>query len=108
MQARLESLASQWEELVAKSTEKSEKLKDASRQQTYNAGVKDMEFWLGEVRYRNSFYCVILFLLWVVRGPGIFLLFSGFLSPLLVILEVGGVGVGGVLKRRRKNQEKWG
>lgn len=61
MQARLESLASQWEELVAKSTEKSEKLKDASRQQTYNAGVKDMEFWLGEVRYRNSFYCVILF-----------------------------------------------
>ena len=63
MQARLESLASQWEELVAKSTEKSEKLKDASRQQTYNAGVKDMEFWLGEVRYRNSFHCVICFLL---------------------------------------------
>ena len=49
MQARLESLASQWETLVAKSAEKSEKLKEASRQQTYNAGVKDVEFWLGEV-----------------------------------------------------------
>ena len=49
VQARLESLASQWETLVAKSAEKSEKLKEASRQQTYNAGVKDAEFWLGEV-----------------------------------------------------------
>ncbi|KAL8606296.1 hypothetical protein ACOMHN_024191 [Nucella lapillus] len=49
VQTRLESLASQWEDLVAKSSEKSEKLKEASRQQTYNAGVKDMEFWLGEV-----------------------------------------------------------
>ena len=49
VQARLESLASQWETLVAKSAEKSEKLKEASRQQTYNAGVKDVEFWLGEV-----------------------------------------------------------
>ena len=49
VQARLESLASQWETLVGKSTEKSDKLKEASRQQTYNAGVKDMEFWLGEV-----------------------------------------------------------
>lgn len=51
VQARLESLASQWETLVGKSTEKSDKLKEASRQQTYNAGVKDMEFWLGEVSY---------------------------------------------------------
>lgn len=49
MKARLESLASQWETLVAKSAEKSDKLKEASRQQTYNAGVKDIEFWLGEV-----------------------------------------------------------
>ncbi|XP_067662527.1 spectrin alpha chain-like isoform X1 [Haliotis asinina] len=49
VQARLESLASQWEDLVAKSAEKSDKLKEANRQQTFNAGVKDMEFWLGEV-----------------------------------------------------------
>lgn len=75
MQARLESLASQWEELVAKSTEKSEKLKDASRQQTYNAGVKDMEFWLGEVCYPNSFHCLKLFLFFycgLVEGQGFF------------------------------------
>jgi len=52
VQARLESLASQWETLVGKSAEKSDKLKEASRQQTYNAGVKDMEFWLGEVNLK--------------------------------------------------------
>lgn len=49
VQNRLESLLEQWEDLVAKSAEKSEKLKEASRQQTYNAGVKDIDFWLGEV-----------------------------------------------------------
>ncbi|GFO16769.1 spectrin alpha chain [Plakobranchus ocellatus] len=49
VQNRLESLLGQWEDLVAKSAEKSEKLKEASRQQTYNAGVKDIDFWLGEV-----------------------------------------------------------
>ncbi|RUS85999.1 hypothetical protein EGW08_006269 [Elysia chlorotica] len=49
VQNRLESLLAQWEDLVAKSAEKSDKLKEASRQQTYNAGVKDMDFWLGEV-----------------------------------------------------------
>jgi len=49
VQNRLESLLSQWEDLVAKSAEKSDKLKEASRQQTYNAGVKDIDFWLGEV-----------------------------------------------------------
>ncbi|PVD22109.1 hypothetical protein C0Q70_17913 [Pomacea canaliculata] len=54
VQARLESLASQWEELVAKSSDKSEKLKEASKQQTYNAGVKDIEFWLGEVEQMLS------------------------------------------------------
>ena len=59
VQARLESLASQWEDLVGKSTEKSDKLKEANRQQTYNAGVKDIEFWLGEVSftaYKNIGY----------------------------------------------------
>ncbi|KAL5013103.1 hypothetical protein ScPMuIL_011654 [Solemya velum] len=49
VQARLESLASQWETLAEKSAEKSKKLQEASRQQMYNAGVKDIEFWLGEV-----------------------------------------------------------
>ncbi|XP_052834596.1 spectrin alpha chain isoform X3 [Octopus bimaculoides] len=49
VQARLESLSNQWESLVTKSTEKSEKLKEANKQQSYNAGVKDIDFWLGEV-----------------------------------------------------------
>lgn len=49
VKARLESLSSQWESLVSKSTEKSEKLKEANKQQSYNAGVKDIDFWLGEV-----------------------------------------------------------
>ena len=42
-------ITEQWEFLVNKSTEKSLKLKEASRQQTFNAGVKDIEFWLGLV-----------------------------------------------------------
>ncbi len=48
---RLQQIIEQWEFLVQKSSDKSLKLKEASRQQTYNAGVKDVEFWLGEVRY---------------------------------------------------------
>ena len=35
--------------MVQKSSEKSLKLKEASKQQTFNAGVKDIEFWLGLV-----------------------------------------------------------
>lgn len=67
VQARLANLAEQWETLVAKSAEKSEKLKEANRQQTYNAGVKDIEFWLGEVTsfcnfspHSQAFYSRIL------------------------------------------------
>lgn len=54
VKARLESLSSQWESLVSKSTEKSEKLKEANKQQSYNAGVKDIDFWLGEVRIHSG------------------------------------------------------
>jgi spectrin alpha len=46
---RLARITEQWEFLVNKSTEKSLKLKEASKQQTFNAGVKDIEFWLGLV-----------------------------------------------------------
>ena len=44
---KLADLTEQWEFLVQKSTEKSLKLKEATKQQTFNAGVKDIEFWLG-------------------------------------------------------------
>jgi spectrin alpha len=48
---RLQQIIEQWEFLVQKSSDKSLKLKEASRQQTFNAGVKDVEFWLGEVSH---------------------------------------------------------
>ncbi|GAB6021924.1 hypothetical protein CHUAL_006087 [Chamberlinius hualienensis] len=47
--ARLSAIAEQWEYLTLKSSEKSMKLKEANKQRTYNAAVKDIDFWLGEV-----------------------------------------------------------
>ncbi|CAG0906797.1 unnamed protein product, partial [Cyprideis torosa] len=49
VQQRLESIAQQWELLTQKSSEKSLKLKEANKQRTYIAAVKDLDFWLGEV-----------------------------------------------------------
>ncbi len=49
MQNRLESIAEQWELLTQKTSEKSMKLKEANRQRTFIAAVKDLDFWLGEV-----------------------------------------------------------
>lgn len=49
VQKRLECIADQWEFLTQKTTEKSLKLKEANKQRTYIAAVKDLDFWLGEV-----------------------------------------------------------
>ncbi|XP_034234548.1 spectrin alpha chain isoform X1 [Thrips palmi] len=49
VQRRLASIADQWEFLTHKTTEKSLKLKEANKQRTYIAAVKDLDFWLGEV-----------------------------------------------------------
>uniref|UniRef100_A0A4D5R8U1 Spectrin alpha chain n=2 Tax=Scolopendra TaxID=41364 RepID=A0A4D5R8U1_SCOVI len=49
VQSRLQSIADQWEFLTHKSSEKSMKLKEANKQRTFNAAVKDIDFWLGEV-----------------------------------------------------------
>merc|ERR1712226_1256019 len=49
VQNRLESIAEQWELLTQKTSEKSMKLKEANRQRTFIAAVKDLGFWLGEV-----------------------------------------------------------
>uniref|UniRef100_UPI00358EF662 spectrin alpha chain, non-erythrocytic 1 isoform X2 n=1 Tax=Myxine glutinosa TaxID=7769 RepID=UPI00358EF662 len=49
VQARMKALADQWEYLVNKSAEKSQKLKEANRQQNFNTGIKDFDFWLSEV-----------------------------------------------------------
>uniref|UniRef100_A0A8C7J5H5 Spectrin alpha, non-erythrocytic 1 n=1 Tax=Oncorhynchus kisutch TaxID=8019 RepID=A0A8C7J5H5_ONCKI len=39
----------QWQFLVNKSAEKSQKLKEANKQQNFNTGIKDFDFWLSEV-----------------------------------------------------------
>lgn len=49
VEERLAKIADQWDNLIKKAEEKSDKLKEANRQAAYNAGIKDMEFWLGEV-----------------------------------------------------------
>merc|ERR1719245_2226958 len=49
VQQRIESISEQWEVLSQKTTEKSMKLKEANRQRTFIAAVKDLDFWLGEV-----------------------------------------------------------
>lgn len=46
---RLTSISEQWTHLTTKTTEKSLKLKEANKQRTFNAAVKDIDFWLGEV-----------------------------------------------------------
>ncbi|XP_063696613.1 spectrin alpha chain [Culicoides brevitarsis] len=49
VQKRLTQIADRWEYLTQKTTEKSLKLKEANKQRTYIAAVKDLDFWLGEV-----------------------------------------------------------
>lgn len=50
LQSRLGALDEQWQFLVNKSAEKSQKLKEANKQQNFNTGIKDFDFWLSEVR----------------------------------------------------------
>ncbi|CAB1332446.1 unnamed protein product, partial [Coregonus sp. 'balchen'] len=49
VQSRLGALDEQWQFLVNKSAEKSQKLKEANKQQNFNTGIKDFDFWLSEV-----------------------------------------------------------
>lgn len=49
VQQRIQSITEQWKHLTTKTTEKSLKLKEANKQRTFNAAVKDIDFWLGEV-----------------------------------------------------------
>ena len=44
------SLKDQWEQLLEKIEEKTQKLREANQQQQFNEAVNDMDFWLGEVR----------------------------------------------------------
>ncbi|XP_075434718.1 spectrin alpha chain, non-erythrocytic 1 isoform X8 [Ascaphus truei] len=49
VKVRLAALHDQWQFLVHKSAEKSQKLKEANRQQNFNTGIKDFDFWLSEI-----------------------------------------------------------
>uniref|UniRef100_A0AAR2J8L2 Spectrin alpha chain, non-erythrocytic 1 n=1 Tax=Pygocentrus nattereri TaxID=42514 RepID=A0AAR2J8L2_PYGNA len=49
VKSRLVALDEQWQFLVNKSAEKSQKLKEANKQQNFNTGIKDFDFWLSEV-----------------------------------------------------------
>lgn len=46
---KIRSLDEQWQLLVRTTTEKSHRLKEANKQKSFMAAVKDLEFWLGEV-----------------------------------------------------------
>lgn len=50
-------MADQWQFLVQKSAEKSQKLKEANKQQNFNTGIKDFDFWLSEVTPRGFPSC---------------------------------------------------
>lgn len=47
---RITKLQQQWTYLVQKSSEKSQHLKESNQQQQFNTNVKELDFWLGEVR----------------------------------------------------------
>jgi len=51
---RITKLQQQWEYLVQKSSEKSQHLKESNQQQQFNTNVKELDFWLGEVRGENA------------------------------------------------------
>lgn len=48
---RITKLVEEWKVLTEKSRVKSEKLQALNQQRMYTAGVKDIEFWLGEVEH---------------------------------------------------------
>ncbi|KAL3315949.1 Spectrin alpha chain, non-erythrocytic 1 [Cichlidogyrus casuarinus] len=46
---RIKKLSDKWDDMVERLEEKKVKLDEANKQAAYNAGIKDMEFWLGEM-----------------------------------------------------------
>lgn len=46
----VEALQEQWEGLLEKINEKTQKLREANQQQQFNEAAKDLDFWLSEVR----------------------------------------------------------
>ncbi|XP_034376138.1 spectrin alpha chain, erythrocytic 1 [Arvicanthis niloticus] len=48
MQEQLDKLKENWDYLLERTTEKGQKLNEASRQQRFNTSIRDFEFWLSE------------------------------------------------------------
>uniref|UniRef100_A0A2K5UN69 Spectrin alpha chain, erythrocytic 1 n=1 Tax=Macaca fascicularis TaxID=9541 RepID=A0A2K5UN69_MACFA len=48
MKEQLEQLKEHWDYLLEKTTDKGQKLNEASRQQRFNTSIQDFEFWLSE------------------------------------------------------------
>ncbi|XP_077012693.1 spectrin alpha chain, erythrocytic 1 [Tamandua tetradactyla] len=48
MKKQLEKLEMNWNHLLEKTIDKGQKLNEASRQQRFNTGIRDFEFWLSE------------------------------------------------------------
>ncbi len=46
----VETLQEQWEGLLEKIDEKTQKLREANQQQQFNEAAKDLDFWLSGVR----------------------------------------------------------
>ena len=55
VEQRLKAVAEQWELLTQKTSEKTFKLKEANKQRSFNAAVKDLDFWLGEVKSKQLY-----------------------------------------------------
>ena len=49
VRTRIAALQEQWQALVAKSAEKTQKLREANQQQRFNEGIKELDFWLEEM-----------------------------------------------------------
>ncbi|XP_054977169.1 spectrin alpha chain, erythrocytic 1 [Sorex araneus] len=48
VKGQLEELEKEWDHLLERTIDKGQKLNEASRQQRFNTGVRDFEFWLSE------------------------------------------------------------
>ncbi|XP_054419326.1 spectrin alpha chain, erythrocytic 1 [Pteronotus mesoamericanus] len=48
MKSQLEDLEKHWDYLLERTIDKGQKLNEASRQQRFNTGIRDFEFWLSE------------------------------------------------------------
>ncbi|XP_021570001.1 spectrin alpha chain, erythrocytic 1-like, partial [Carlito syrichta] len=48
MKGQWEELKKHWDYLLERTTDKGQKLNEASRQQRFNTGIRDFEFWLSE------------------------------------------------------------